>query len=100
MSVRRIDSPTMAWCQAQLIRSVTYGGSILGQVRNPLEWLSLDSPDPRLGASGLSKGKTFRGRSFSRPSANSWAPGARRSYPASWLKHYTTVHLHQLTVGC
>jgi hypothetical protein len=74
MSGRRNNSPIVVRCQAQLIRSVTYGGSVLGQTRNPLEWLPLGSPDPPsdytssdpgLGPSGLSGGGPFQGRLFS-----------------------------------
>jgi hypothetical protein len=46
MSGRRTDFPTMDRCQVQLMRSVSYGGSALDQVRNPLEWFPLDSLDP------------------------------------------------------
>jgi hypothetical protein len=86
MSGRRTESSVAARHQAQLMRLVIYGGSVPGQAWNPLEWLplgSLDppsgfaSPDPRLGASGLSGGGSFQGRLFPHPPADLWAPGAR-----------------------
>jgi hypothetical protein len=48
MTERRTDSPTVARCQAQLMRSVTYEESVLGQAQNPLVWLPPGSPDPLL----------------------------------------------------
>jgi hypothetical protein len=56
------------------MRSVTYGGSVLGQAQNSLEWLALDpsdtssssaSSDLGLGASRLSVSTSIQGRSFS-----------------------------------
>jgi hypothetical protein len=65
------------------MRPVIYDMSVLSRVWNPREWLplgSLDPPfgssslDPRLSASELSGGRSFRGGIFPRPLADSWAP--------------------------
>ena len=47
-------TPSTARCQVQLMRSITYGGLVIGQARNSLEWLPLVLPHvyPGAGPSG------------------------------------------------
>jgi hypothetical protein len=67
-----------------------YGKSVLGEVRNPLEWLLLGlfappplsgsaSLDPRLSVSGFIRG-CFLGRRFPYPPADQWALIVRRPF--------------------
>jgi hypothetical protein len=44
MSGKRIGAHAVTRCQAQLMRPVIYGGSVWGQVRDPLEWFPSDTP--------------------------------------------------------
>jgi hypothetical protein len=62
------------------MRSVTYGGSTLSQVRNPLEWLPLDPLDLGLGASQLSRVGPF-GVNLSLVLLLSSGPKGPRSFP-------------------
>jgi hypothetical protein len=70
MSGRRTDTLAVAQCQVQLMRLVTYGGSVSGRARDPLEWIPFGSPaplcssampDPRLGVMGLVQGHVLLG---------------------------------------
>lgn len=46
MSERRTGVSAAARCQAQLMRLVTYVGSVSGQARDPHEWFLFDSLGP------------------------------------------------------
>jgi hypothetical protein len=50
MSGKRIGASAVARCQAQLIRSVTYNGSVSDQTLDPLEWFPFGAPGPMSGS--------------------------------------------------
>jgi hypothetical protein len=70
------------------VRPVTYGGSVSGQVRDPLEWFRFGSPDPLsnsampdlgLGAVGFVRGRVLLGQTL--PFSSYWpiGPGCQRT---------------------
>jgi hypothetical protein len=46
MCGRRTDAPAVAQRQIQLMRPITYDGSVSGRARDPLEWIPFDSAGP------------------------------------------------------
>jgi hypothetical protein len=80
MSGRWTNTSTMAQCQAWLMPSVTYGGSVSGQAKDPLEWFLFGSPDhpclvsprptPDSVSWGSSGGRRFQGRRYLSPPAD------------------------------
>lgn len=70
------------------MRPVTYGGSVSGQVRDPLEWFRFGSPGPLsnsampdlgLGAVGFVRGRVLLGQTL--PFSSYWpiGPGCQRT---------------------
>jgi hypothetical protein len=53
MSGRRAGTSVVARCQTQLVRPATYGESVFGQARDPLEWFPFVTPDLGLGDTGF-----------------------------------------------
>jgi hypothetical protein len=66
MSGRQTGASIVARCQAQLMRSITYDGSVLYEARDPHEWFPFCTPGPLLDSTtsnpGLSATGLIRGQ--------------------------------------
>ena len=90
MSGRRTDTLAVAQCQVQLMRLVTYGGSVSRRARDPLEWIPFGSPaplsssampDPRLGVVGSNRDRVLSELTYSFLPADQWAPATSGFFP-------------------